>query len=78
MEIQNIVKAMNYEFHVGLGEDILRYLGLDATGGQVKSMAIADIDNLLEDGGDINAITEEAGDSGSEELDSDEESRFLV
>ncbi|MCM8537433.1 MAG: Flp pilus assembly complex ATPase component TadA, partial [Lentisphaeraceae bacterium] len=77
MEIQNIVKAMNYEFHVGLGEDILRYLGLDPTGGQVKSMAIADIDNLLDADADVNALTEETGEPGDDELDSDEESKII-
>ncbi|MCH2204280.1 MAG: GspE/PulE family protein [Lentisphaerales bacterium] len=77
MEIQNIVKAMNYEFHVGLGEDILRYLGLDPSGAQVKSLSIADIDNLLEDGGDTNELTEEAGEALSEDLDSDEESKII-
>lgn len=76
MEIQNIVKAMNYEFHVGLAEDILRYLDLDPSGKQVKNMAIADIDSLVE--GDEGVIQEmESGEGGNEELDSDEESKII-
>ena len=63
MEIQNIIKAMNYEFHVGLAEDILKYLDLDPSGQKVKNMAIAEIGNLLEDGDDV--ISEMDGEPGN-------------
>ena len=75
MEIQNIIKAMNYEFHVGLAEDILRYLDLDPSGKSVKSMAIADLDNVLD--GSEGIIQEMEGEGDNEELDSDEESKII-
>ncbi|NQZ57354.1 MAG: GspE/PulE family protein [Lentisphaeraceae bacterium] len=76
MEIQNIIKAMNYEFHVGLGEDVLRYLGLDPWGNAVGNQAIADIDTLLE-GDEAGLLTEELGVTDDDELDSDQESKII-
>jgi type II secretory ATPase GspE/PulE/Tfp pilus assembly ATPase PilB-like protein len=76
MEIQNIIKAVNYEFHVCLAEDILKYLGLNAKGAVENTMDIADLDNILE-GGDGNILQEDSTDTGNEELDTDDESKII-
>jgi len=76
MEIQNIIKSMNYEFHVGLGEDILRYLGLDPSGKKQGNTAIAELDDLLGDD-EAGAITEDNASADEGDLDSDDESKII-
>ena len=60
MEIQAIVKAVYYEWNVGLEEDILRYLGLDEYGKEIQKIGEVNLDDL--DDGDIEAVLDDEDD----------------
>ena len=48
MEIQNVLTVMSYEFLVGLKEDILRYLGFDASGEVLDNEHAPDLGDLVD------------------------------
>lgn len=60
MEIQAIVKAMYYEWNVGLEEDILHYLGLDEYGKEIKQIGEVNLDDI--DDMDVEAIMDDEDD----------------
>ena len=77
MEIQNIVKAVYYDFHVAFREDIDQYLGLSSKE-EEKLKAFGQLDGII-DGETTSVSTDEAGpdDDDGDILDSNEESKII-
>ncbi|WDE98008.1 GspE/PulE family protein [Lentisphaera profundi] len=77
MEIQNIVKAIYYDFHVAFREDIDQYLGLSSKE-EERLKAFGQLDDIME-GESASVASDELGESEEDGdiLDSNEESKII-
>jgi type II secretory ATPase GspE/PulE/Tfp pilus assembly ATPase PilB-like protein len=78
MEIQNIVKAVYYDFHVAFRDDIHKYLGLGSKD-EERLKAFGQLDDILDGAGNASVSEDGAGDGEEDEdiLDGDQESKII-
>ena len=78
MEIQNIVKAVYYDFYVAFRDDILKYLGLGSKD-EERLKAFGQLDGILEgDDGNTNVAEDSQNTEEDEDiLEGDQESKII-
>ena len=76
MEIQNIIRAVYCEFHVALGEDIHKYLGLDVKGNS-KMDAFTNLDAMIVDARGLDISADAKKEEDDDILNQDQESQVI-